>query len=76
MDVLVEVQTEKELKKVLKMGVDIIGINSRNLHTFQVNFERTKKLLPFIPDDIVNVSESGIEIITDVLFLKVLLSTS
>ena len=70
MDALVEVHTEKELKKVLKMGVDIIGINSRNLHTFQVNLERTKKLLPFIPEDIVKVSESGIQTLKDVLLLK------
>ena len=70
MDVLVEVHTEKELKKVLKMGVDIIGINSRNLHTLQVNIERTKKLLPFIPEGIVKVSESGIQTLKDVLLLK------
>jgi len=70
MDVLVEVHTEKELKKVLKVGVDIIGINSRNLHTFQVNLERTKKLLPFIPENIVKVSESGIQTLKDVLLLK------
>ena len=70
MDALVEVHTEKELKKVLKMGVDIIGVNSRNLHTFQVNLERTKKLLPFIPEDIVKVSESGIQTLKDVLLLK------
>ena len=70
MDVLVEVHTEKELKKALKIGVDIIGINSRNLHTFQVNLERTKKLLPFIPEDIVKVSEGGIQTLKDVLLLK------
>ena len=70
MDVLVEVHTEKELKKALKIGVDIIGINSRNLHTFQVNLERTKKLLPFIPEDVVKVSESGIQTLKDVLLLK------
>lgn len=70
MDVLVEVHTEKELKKVLKMGVDIIGINSRNLHTFQVNLKRTKELLPFIPEGIVKVSESGIGTLKDVLLLK------
>jgi len=70
MDALVEVHTEKELKKVLKIGVDIIGINSRNLHTFQVNLERTKKLLPFIPENIVKVSESGIRTLKDVLLLK------
>jgi len=70
MDALVEVHTEKELKKVLKIGVDIIGINSRNLHTFQVNLERTKKLLPFIPEDVVKVGESGIRDLKDVLLLK------
>jgi indole-3-glycerol phosphate synthase len=70
MDALVEVHTEKELKKVLKMGVDIIGINSRNLHTFQVNLERTKKLLPFIPKGVVKVSESGIQTLKDMLLLK------
>jgi len=70
MDVLVEVHTEKELKKVLKMGADIIGINSRNLHTFQVNLERIKNLLPFIPKDVVKVAESGIHSLKDVLLLK------
>lgn len=70
MDALVEVHTEKELKKVLKIGVDIIGVNSRNLHTFQVNLERAKKILPFIPESIVKVSESGIQSLKDVLLLK------
>jgi len=70
MDVLVEVHTEKELKKVMKMGVDIIGINSRNLHTLKINLSRTKSLLPFIPEDIVKVSESGIKSLKDILLLK------
>ncbi|MCK4519582.1 MAG: indole-3-glycerol phosphate synthase TrpC [Candidatus Omnitrophica bacterium] len=70
MDALVEVHTEKELKKVLKIGVDIIGVNSRNLHTFKVNLERTKRILPFIPEDVVKVSESGIQTLKDVLLLK------
>ena len=70
MDVLVEVHTEKELKKVLKLGVDIIGINNRNLHTFKINLERSKSLLPFIPEDVVKVSESGINSLKDVLLLK------
>lgn len=70
MDVLVEVHTEKELKKVLAIGVDIIGINSRNLHTLNVNMERPKNLLPFIPEGVVKVSESGIKTLKDVLLLK------
>lgn len=70
MDVLVEVHSEKELKKALNIGVDIIGINSRNLHTFEVNVERPKKLIPFIPEEIIKVSESGIETLKDMLLLK------
>lgn len=70
MDALVEVHTEKELKKVLKIGVDIIGINSRNLQTFKINPERSAKLLPFIPEDVIKVSESGIHDLKDVLLLK------
>lgn len=70
MDVLVEVHTEKELKKAINLGVEIIGINSRNLHTFEVNPERTKKLMPFIPEEILKVSESGIKTMKDMLLLK------
>ncbi|MBD3263551.1 MAG: indole-3-glycerol phosphate synthase TrpC [Candidatus Omnitrophica bacterium] len=70
MDVLVEVHTHKELKKVIKAGVDIIGINNRNLHTLQVNMERSKNLVPFIPKDVIKVSESGINSLKDILVLK------
>ncbi|MBU2266059.1 MAG: indole-3-glycerol-phosphate synthase TrpC, partial [Candidatus Omnitrophica bacterium] len=70
MDVLIEVHSEKELKKALNMGVEIIGINSRNLHTFEVNNERHKKLIPFIPEGIIKVSESGIKTLKDMLLLK------
>ncbi|MFA7676823.1 MAG: indole-3-glycerol phosphate synthase TrpC [Candidatus Omnitrophota bacterium] len=70
MDVIVEVHTEKELKKALNIGVDIIGVNNRNLHTFQVNLERFKKLAPFIPEEAALVSESGIKTLKDVLLFK------
>ena len=70
MDVLVEVHTENELKKALSLGADIIGVNNRNLHTFQVSLESSHKLLAFIPDDVVKVSESGINSRKDVLLLK------
>lgn len=70
MDVLVEVNTEKELKKALTLGADIIGVNNRNLHTFQVKLERSKKLMPFIPEGVIKVSESGISTLKDVLLLK------
>ena len=70
MDVLVEVHTEKELRKVINYGVDIIGINNRNLDTFKVDILRTKKLIPFVPEGAVRVSESGISIFKDMLLLK------
>ncbi len=70
MDVLVEVHTEKELRKVLKISCDIIGINNRNLHTLKVDLANTKKLAPFIPKDIISVSESGISSLKDMLLLK------
>lgn len=70
MDVLVEVNTEGELKKALKLGADIIGVNNRNLHTLQVKLERSKKLMPFVPEDVIKVSESGINSLKDVLLLK------
>lgn len=70
LDVLVEVNTEKELRKAIKIGADIIGVNNRNLHTFEVDINRSKKLLPFFPEEVAKVSESGINSLKDVLLLK------
>lgn len=70
MDVLVEVHNEKELRKVLKFGVEIIGINNRNLHTLKIDLKSTEKIIPFIPSDVVRVSESGVSSLKDVLWLK------
>jgi len=73
MDSLVEVHSEKELKKVLKLkGVSLIGINNRDLHTLEMDFKITEKLFPLIPKDKVVVVESGIKSYQDVLFLKIL----
>ncbi|MCP4652365.1 MAG: indole-3-glycerol phosphate synthase TrpC [Candidatus Omnitrophica bacterium] len=70
MDVLAEVHSEKELRKILSLGVDIVGINNRNLHTLKVDIVKTQKLAPFIPADIIKVSESGIRSLKDILWLK------
>lgn len=70
LDVLVEIHTEKELRKALNLGADIIGINNRNLHTLKTDIKTTEKLIPFLPQDIVRVSESGINSLKDVLWLK------
>lgn len=70
MDVIVEIHTEKELKKVLSIDPNIIGINNRNLNTLKVDLKTTQKLIPFIPQAITKVSESGINTLKDVLLLK------
>jgi len=73
LDYLVEVHTEKELKKVLKLkGINLIGINNRDLHTLEVDFKTTEKLFPLVPKDKIVVVESGIKTHQDVLFLKIL----
>lgn len=70
MDVLVEVHTLKELKYVLEMSPEIIGINNRNLDTFTVDLGTTLRLVPLIPRDYLTVSESGISSFKDILLLK------
>ena len=60
-DCLIEVHNEKELKKVVACGCDIIGINNRNLKTFDVDLNTTSKLAPLIPYEAVLVSESGMK---------------
>ena len=59
MDAIVEIHNEKDLKKVMQTGADIIGINNRNLRTLEVNIDTTLKLARQIPEDRVIVSESG-----------------
>ncbi|MFH1354888.1 MAG: indole-3-glycerol phosphate synthase TrpC [Candidatus Omnitrophota bacterium] len=72
-DCLVEVHTEKELKKILTLkNINLIGINNRNLHTLEVDSQTTEKLFTLIPKDRIVVVESGIKSSQDVLFLKIL----
>jgi indole-3-glycerol phosphate synthase len=60
LEVLLEVHDEEELKKHLETGADLIGVNNRNLKTFEVSLDTSKRLADMIPDGIVKVSESGI----------------
>ncbi|HCW08036.1 MAG TPA: indole-3-glycerol phosphate synthase TrpC [Cytophagales bacterium] len=60
MEVLLEVHSIEELNSNLNANVDLIGVNNRNLKTFEVSLDISKKLAEFIPNQVVKVSESGI----------------
>jgi indole-3-glycerol phosphate synthase len=70
MHCLVEVHDEEELERALKAGARIIGINNRNLKTFEVDIKTTQKLINNIPHDRAVVSESGIRTACDIAYLK------
>jgi indole-3-glycerol phosphate synthase len=70
MKCLVEVHSEEELRRAIEIGTQLIGINNRDLSTFEVNLETTKRLMPLIPEGHIVVSESGIESHEDILRLR------
>ncbi|MBL1459279.1 MAG: indole-3-glycerol phosphate synthase TrpC [Methylophaga sp.] len=70
MDVLVEVHNEEELHRALVLNLPLIGINNRDLHTFETSLETTIKLLNFIPDETIVITESGILGKEDVTFMR------
>ena len=60
LDVLLEVHNEKELHKSILPSLDMLGVNNRNLKTFEVSLDTSKTLSEMIPNEFVKVSESGI----------------
>lgn len=69
MDVLVEVHNAEELKRALQLPLVMIGINNRNLRTFDVSLQTTVDLIKEIKDDILVITESGILSTEDVDFM-------
>ncbi|MBF7096994.1 indole-3-glycerol phosphate synthase TrpC [Alkalibacter mobilis] len=70
LDILTEVHDEQELERALKTESNIIGINNRNLKTFEIDIRNTERLISYIPEGIVTVSESGISSREDMVFLE------
>ncbi len=60
MECLVEVANEQEVERALKVEADLIGINNRDLHTFEVDLATTERLRPMIPEDRCVVALSGV----------------
>lgn len=67
---LVESHTERELQKAIKVGARIIGVNNRDLKTFEISLNTSKKLAKIVPEHAIFVSESGIKTPNDIKTLK------
>ena len=70
MEVLLEVHNEEELHKSVMPSLNMIGVNNRNLKTFEVSLETSKTLSKLIPDEFIKISESGIRTVDDIQTLQ------
>lgn len=70
MDVLVEVHDAQELERALALDLKLVGINNRNLHTFDTSLNTTLDLLVHIPQDVTVITESGIHTRDDVELMR------
>lgn len=70
MDVLVEVHDANELERAMRLDLTMVGINNRDLHTFDTRLETTFELLAQIPEDITVITESGIHTRDDVTRMR------
>ena len=67
---LVETHDEEEVRRAIKIGATIIGVNNRDLKTFTVDINNSVRLRKMVPKDIVFVSESGIKTSEDIEVLR------
>lgn len=71
MEVLVEVHNEKEIEKVFShVTPELIGINNRDLNTFETDLKTTSRLKPYLPENTLLVSESGVHTKADADYLR------
>ena len=70
MDVLVEVHDRDELARALAVSPNLVGINNRNLRSFETRLETTLEMLPAVPEDCLVVTESGIHSPADVARMR------
>jgi indole-3-glycerol phosphate synthase len=70
MEALVEVHTPEEMKTALAAGADLIGINHRDLHTFQMHMDRALELAPLAPPGVTLVAASGLNTALDLARLE------
>ena len=70
MDVLIEVHDEEELQRSLPLGADLVGINNRNLRTFETSLNTTIDLLSQIPKNRIVVTESGIHSVDNIKLMR------
>jgi len=70
LDVLVEVHDEAEMDQALELSCDLLGVNNRNLKTFETSLETTARLAARAPQNALLVSESGIHTATDIAYLR------
>jgi indole-3-glycerol phosphate synthase len=66
MDALVEAHTEREVRRALAAGARIVGVNNRDLHSFEVDLSVSVRLREAVPRDVLYVAESGIRSVDDV----------
>ena len=69
MDILFEIHSQEELERLLPFNPKMIGINNRNLENFETDIENSIKIKKNIPDDILVISESGINDVKDISYL-------